>query len=45
MRIVFLGLIGEGSSDADGWHLVVFAVVVSLGEDGEVVLFADEIVD
>jgi len=46
--VVFLGLVGEGGSDADGWLLFVVAVVVgfgSPGEDGEVIWFADEIFD
>jgi len=47
-RVFYLRLVGEGHSDAGGWHLVVIAVVVgfgSSGEDGEVVWFASEVLD
>jgi hypothetical protein len=46
--VFYLGLVGEGHSDAGGWHLVVIAVVVgfgSSGEDGEVVRFASDVFD
>jgi hypothetical protein len=41
-------LVGEGHSDAGGWHLVVITVVVgfgSSGEDGEVVRSVSEVLD